>query len=524
MKTDEKKGSHVSMWPSYFPRKKRERGLAFLSWSGAGSVDRGECRITHMNGAMDAIHSWEELVSYQFHYSTDLYIYKMVGKNGFPFFHEAVAQSLVIREGCTTPDVQIHIANSSKTVTMISVRGPKNKQVKIVSTSVWGFRREPTLAFLQALWHIFEAFDYGVHPSPASLGQATIRHSMVEQAEMGGEKPRRFSRPSAMLRDRLLLYGSGGRADDFAEHTAEYPIVYETDFDNHYANQALMGVPVDGYETFGLLGCFTDNLEYLGEFALAYVECKVTIPEGLPRRKISPFYTRHDDHLLYWETEPGAYYGWFFTPMIAQMVKVGYTVERGYGWGWRELSKFLVPFIEHAVACRSACKARGMELESDLIKGVIVGALGSFGTQPWRYVLVGKDEEQEGDEMFLDLEAKPCDGLSTPYYLRRVEEPDAPHLTQILYAVVMWANVELYKLALLEEEQGNTVLMTNYDAVFTTDAATVAQVKRKVKQLHNFRSLGKRSYTHSQGRITPGVRHQHPDSPVSSSLPDSVPT
>lgn len=513
-------GAHVSMWPPYFPKKKRERGLAALVPVYDQDTLLWGVHVTQKNGVETDIFSWQELVSYSLLYNLDCYVYKLLGKNGFPFFAQALGD-----ERC-----EAHIANSSKTVTMLSVRGERGRQVKFITSCVWGWRKQPTVDFLKALGHIFDEFDYGVYPSPGSLGQNSLKMMLApallgyERDEDGieravYEKPHRYSRPSAMLRQRLIDYASGGRADDFANHQQEYETVYETDFDNHHANQALQGVPVDGYETFGLVGVWKNNLQRLGEYALAYVECRVTIPEGNVR-KISPFYTRHSDGQLWWETDPGVYYGWYFSPMISEMVKAGYEVEIGYGWGWRELSKFLVPLIERAIALRTSFKKRGMELESDLTKSLIVATLGSFGTQPYRLKLVSKQERQDGDERFLDLDAKPCEGLLTPYYLRRIEEPDAPHLTQVLYAIVMFANVELYKLMLAEEANGNEVLWSNYDAIITEGPPTIALVRKKLKVLHKFRSLGKRSYNDSKGGKHPGVKQAALDILVAVSLPD----
>ena len=469
------KSGWLSMWPDFFPRKKRERTLAFFL----------EDKVISEHGEVWFPTSYEELKIIMFSNDLDIYIWKFLGRNGFKWFDDSK------RDRKAT----INIANSSRTITTISIKGPYNKLVKIISSCSWGWRKPVTMEFITALRHVLDLFDYGDHPSPGSLGTNGIRHEI----QMSNGK--RYKRPGNLLRRRLFNYGFGGRSDDFSD-PVEYEKVYEFDFDNHYANVSLGGVPVEEADTLGLSGVFRRDIRFLDDYATALCECNIIIEKEL---EVSPFYVKGKDGLLSWATKPGTYYGFYWKEMIVAAVDAGCIVEIGYSWCWKTLDKFMNPFIYKSLDIRSKFKELGMDLEASMSKNVIVSAFGSFGMKPIRIVLVDVSEKQDDDEPFLDAESTAGEGLSTGYYMHVVEVPNSPKLTQVMYYIIMLGSMEIYNRLEEEFSCGNKVIATNYDAITTVGPPTASIVRGKVKELWKYHQLGLRSYRHRDGEKRPGV-------------------
>lgn len=347
----------LSRWPDFFPRNKRERTLAYLS--------NGVLTIRGADGSptTQIVWDYEHLKMLMFDNNIDVYVWKFVGKNGLPYFGEIMGD-----ERAT-----INMANSSKTITSISIKGPRNRVVKILSTSTWGWRKEPTMVFLNALWNVFDAFDYGVHPSPGSLGTNGVKSTLAETQT-------RYTRPGNVLRRELFKFGSGGRADEFNE-PGEYEDAYQFDFDNHYATVAQEGVPAQRPQIVGRRGVWKPT-SAIDPFTTAFCQVKVIVPTGV---KVPPFYIREKSGHLKWVNEPGIYEWWMWKEMIECAVDAGCEVWVGYCYCWKELEYFLNPFIEGALEIRDYFKSKSMKLEEKMTKSAVVAMFGSFGMRPFVY-------------------------------------------------------------------------------------------------------------------------------------------
>lgn len=345
----------LSRWPDFFPRKHRERGLAYLI--GMDLV------VRHMDGSFTSYIVWDygTLRQLMFDHNVDVYVHKFVGKNGIKWFGE------IMDDDRNT----INMANSSRTIVSIAMKGPRNRVCKILSTTTWGWRKDPTPDFLNSLQRVFDAFDYGVHPSPGSLGTNVIRGTLSETHT-------RYTRPGNMLRRELFTYGSGGRSDEY-ETPQEYDSAFQFDWDNHYATVAKdRGVPTARPQVVGLRGAW-QPYDIIKEFATAFCQVRVTVPTTLDT---APFYIRHKDG-LHWIMDPGVYEWWLWKEMIDCCVEAGCTVEVGYCYCWKELDYFLNPFIDGALEIRDEFKRKGMKLEAKMTKSCIVAAFGSFGMRPF---------------------------------------------------------------------------------------------------------------------------------------------
>ena len=446
---------HTSYWPSYYRDKKRHRTLAFLS----PQYDNEENVIAYYvyteNHDTYFVDSLESLLDLAFKESLDIYVHRISVKrktNDFIWLKESESM------GAT-----IIIPHSSGIISNITYKR-SNKVAKVIATCAWGYKHPPSMSFLLALRHIFDYIDIGEYPSQGSLGQEL----MIEWHRLQGKK--RYHRPNHHLRHKLFSDGSGGRRDDF-DLSCDLDLEYQSDINNSYAAQASSGVPVDTCETIRLINWYTEDLSELQEYKVSFCQARITIPDG-SREKFGPFYTRSEFGKLSWQSKPGVYYGWWWSPMLKRCVDVGYKVEIGFCYCWRDLDRFLELWADNLIEARQHFSHEGMTLEEDLCKGIIVSAIGYFAMRDEKQILVGREHKQEGDEPYLDLLAECDESMITDYFIRTIQTPNSNQLTQVAYYVIMKNNIELYDRALAEEAAGNYVISTYYDMVATKDFPT----------------------------------------------------
>lgn len=358
MSNGDDRSGWLSRWPDFFPRQPRERTLAYLIGQSLTVRSSDGGHSTYM------IYDYERLKEMMFALNLDVYVWKFVGKNGFRWFSDVMED---VENGKAT----VNMANSSKTVVSIALKGLRNRVVKILSTATWGWRKDPTMDFLNGLWNVFDAFDYGIHPSPGSLGTNAVKTTLAPTNT-------RYVRPGNVLRRELFEFGCGGRSDEFDE-PQEYYDAYQFDFDNHYATVAQEGVPAQRPQIIGRSGVW-QPIDVISEFATAFCQVRVTVPMELD---VSPFYIRSKDGQLHWIKEPGVYEWWLWKEMIQCCIDAGCIVEVGYCYCWKELDYFLNPFIEGALEVREYFKSKGMKLEEGMTKSAIVATFGSFGMRPF---------------------------------------------------------------------------------------------------------------------------------------------
>jgi len=370
------KSGWLSRWPDYFPRSNRDRTLSFL-------VD-DILTISGEEPQQFVVNDYWHLKVLMFRFNLDVYVQKFLGKNGFRWIDNAVRDD----------KASINLANASRSIVSISIKGPHNSVRKIVASSAWGWRKQPTMDFIHALQEVFDSFDYGVHPSPGSLGANSVK--TIIGAELDGK---RYTRPGNPLRRVLLDYGCGGRADEFDE-PREYEDAFTFDYDNFYARKALLGVPAGRPEETGLYADFvvddlawSEDITILDEYATAFCQVKVTVPDNI---SVAPFYIRNADGSLHWITEPGVYFWWHWKQMIECMLHAGCKVEIGHIYGWRELDTFLEAFITRSLNLRYRLKYEKKKLQESMVKQMIVSTFGSFGMRPfvlnWFRVKGGRKE------------------------------------------------------------------------------------------------------------------------------------
>lgn len=439
---------HTSYYPAYY-RDPRTRTLAWI----LPIYDEQEYIVAYTLYILDRekyiVTSYDELVSWAFHFKLDVYTNKLFGNGAFIWTAEAISKG-----------AKIHVSPSSKIANKITVFGTshnKRSQIQIVSVSGWGYNSHPDKHFMGALKNVLDYYGHGIYTSAASLGQNAIADWHRQQ------KLPRYHRPSRMLRHKLFKYGSGGRADDWGL-AKQVKAKFQIDLNNSYAAQAKSGVPVLGCESIGLVDHYTDDTTLLEEYTTAFVQARITVTADVG--KFAPFYLRDELGELHWVTDAGVYEGWWWSNMLARCMQRGCKVEIAFAWCWRELDTFLSPWVDEIVAMRQHFKEEGKELEEDISKRIIVSAIGCFGTHDCTVTIVTAENAVEGDEPFLDLQVDGYDSMYTGYYLHTEDKPDANHLTQVAYYIIMRNNIALFDRALEEEQTGNLVIKTYYDAIY----------------------------------------------------------
>lgn len=489
---EEYQHEHTSSWPRYFPTSKRERELAFA----IPLYDEREETIEGYR-VLDRRERWycatslAELQAIAVNNNFDIYLSKLYGTRGFVWLREA------INSGTFTA----FIANSSRQLVQLSFRHGR-KTYKFIAVGNWGSNAIISLDFLNALYNVQEAYGHGIFASPASLGHAGLLASM--QANKVG----RVHRPSHMLREKLRKYSSGGRADDF--HLASmYDVAYEADFDNSYGTQASLGVPssrLGKVYCIGMEDVYNNTLEVLSAYhaACGFCQAQITIPDGFGG-KFSPFYTRRSDESLEWTTEPGTYTGYWWSDMLRRCEEIGFSVQLGKCWLWTELDPFMADWVQGLIRLRQYFKQQFMDTEEKIVKGIIVSAIGRFGISNETLTLQTQETRKEGDTRWLDLNASEFEPMVTPYYVRSVTDYNANHLSQVASYIIMKNNLALYDKALSEELAGNTVISTNYDALYLEQYPLTGTTGMKVKTHKHFQQLGLRSHRSNLETKRPGV-------------------
>ena len=493
--------NHVSQSFAYARQVPRLRVLAYLQPVYVEYTEKVVAYIVRLEtGSRFLVKSHQQLVELMVIEHLDVYVKELYGKRGYIWLEEAIASK----------DCKGFIAESSKQLVSLSIRHKNGKKsrttVKIISARCWEYDCTVDMEFLRTIRMVFDLYGWGVHPSPGALGY----ESMSQHHKSQGFRP--ISRPSAMLRKKLFDYSSGGRADDFSLST-QYRKVWVSDADNSYASQAANGVPSGREvpcECIGFKDVFTSDTTILEEFRASWCQARITIPVDF-HNKISPIYKRESSGLLRWITTPGVYEGYWWSDMIARCIRAGFIVELAYCWCWRELDKFLVEWILEIIELREWLRNQPKyKRVADIVKRIIVSAIGRFGMHDSTTTLILREHRQEGDEPFMNLNAVDDEPLSTPYYTRTVDEPDSKNLTQVASYIIMKNNVALYDRAIGEELNGNEVISTNYDSIVTTKPPTL-EVSRglgkwKVEVHNHYTQKGLRSHESDESTKRPGVK------------------
>lgn len=493
------KNGQVSRHPQFFRKTPRSRFLACgeLLYNeredpiGYHCIreDKQYCRAYCLDDLLFIIEYWH----------CDFYLGRLYGKRGFLWLAECLERS----------GTEALVATSSETLVQIGIRIGRNI-FRLISAGSWEYGAVPSLDFLQALRRVFQAYEHGTYASPSALGHAGIQFHMQAQN-------RRTRRPSRMLSHHLYEEGVGGRAEDFAQQEI-YEKAFEVDRSNSFGQSILdNGVPLmEDCETRGTRDVYDSTLRDYQGYVTSYCQAEITIPGRCPRkpgtgqRKFSPFPVRLDSGELEYPTTPGTYRGHWWLETLKRCEACGYHIRLAYSYCWQKCSFFLTEWVKELVILRSWFKSLGMEREEGFIKMVLVSSIGRFGMQLKKLTLILAKDRKEGDEPFLNMHAGQGEALSTPYYIHTELEPDAPHLVQIAQKVINDNNLALYDKCVEEEERANTVIATNFDAIFLTQPAKVKLPTWKEILHTDYQPMGKRSYESivdgEKRRRRPGVR------------------
>lgn len=420
--------SFLQRWPGYSEAKPRERQLAL--WEGNALV---------LPSSDVPCATWQDFKTLAFSYQPlpEVYVSDIINQ---PWWADCLAD----------PDVRVMVptsvlAHSWNMVQSVQVKKGR-KRVWIISSRTW-HQKTASPAFLAELDALFALCGVGVRPTPGSLGQAIMRKHWQR------EERRWVSRPTNPARIDLLAHSLGGRVDYFTVPSARFEKVYESDISGAY------GSVCDRLPTGN--ECALHREPEMGECVTYFMECVVRIPED-STVAYGIFGEKQDTGQNYYPIQPGEYRVWLWKEEVDLCRRNGWLVMPTAGWGWRNWNDGLANWAQAMYQLRLQAEASIGSSASQWMKLAMVAALGRFGMPLWSWKVVPGDSPElaVGDLEVMDkLE-------ETGYFLHKMTEWASNHLSHWYSYILMRARLVLRSRMVWEHEQGNTILMSNYDAIY----------------------------------------------------------
>lgn len=460
---------NLNRWPGYLEDTPRARTLALLD-------DR---RIITQDGDVYAVHSWADIKSIGLALDLELYTSEIVDSW---WFAGALADTSV--KVMIPASIMLHAATP---ITSLYAQ-ERRKRVWIICGRAWG-HSSVGRDFLRCLSALFALCGVGVRPTPGSLGQALMRSHWKQ------EKRAFVSHPPNAARKVLLNECLGGRVDYFVTSDETFDTVFETDLTSAYCS--VVDLLPGGY-TVALgqepdLTCVT-----------YYMRCHIRIPaDGVVAFGIFGIKGALSNE---YPTQPGEYDAWLWKEEVDQCRRAGWVVMPQYGWGWTKWNTGLTSWSQHMFMLRQMATSLDSVLAA-WIKQTIVSALGRFGMPLFQWALVPETSAfvQPGD-IGLSLH-----GRQSGFVLHRTQEWNATHLSHWYSYILMRCRLVLRMRMMYEAERGNTVYMSNYDALYCRLPADPVSAgyhlgNWKQAQLTSVRFPFPRGVIAAEKRTLPGVK------------------
>lgn len=459
-----------SRWPGYYDTP-RQRELAWLDGQ----------TIRSLNGDVFHVQQWEEIKRAAFAGHYDVYTSDLLGSW---WFESAVNDSSV--RLLVPGAVLLH--GLSPVTSLVITEG--EQRVWIVSSRAWG-HPAANYDFLVALHQLFVLCAVGVRPTPGSLGQALMRQTW----QAAGLAP--VTRPPNQCREDLLNHCLGGRVDYFVSQSDHFDVVYEADLAGAYAS--LCDRLPDGPTV-----CLSGEPEALSDYATAFLDCRITIPARL-RLDLGVFGIKTQAGNSY-PIAAGSYDAWLWREEVDACRRAGMTVKIRSGWAWTTWNDGLSSWAQSIYTLRQMATLSN-SLLAGWLKQATVSALGRFGMPLWQWQILPETSLSvcPGDIGLLD------NGQQTGYVLHQVHEPNANHLTHWYSYILMRARLALRARMQWEHDRNNTILASNYDAVYTVlpadpDSLGLELGAWKQTELHSVRFPYPRGVISAEKVTLPGTK------------------
>ena len=435
-------GEHVSSWPPFdLPDKENLRELAL--W------DRlHNCVITR-DGEAIPFDCAEQFIKEVTERRLLVFCFRLMDKREFSPLDELLQDKRVK-------------AYATRTGSITGIYIKSKKSAWIVERRIWDdVVTPPDMAFLDVMERVFE-INGRCAATPGALGEKKIRETIAPGT--------RFSRPSHMLRRRLLDNKIGGRADTL-EEKRHYGVLYEEDGNGWYSFCACETIdPGETPTGFGG-GRHPVNDILLSTFYSYYGLAHITLPLNAKPVKFGPLAVRVRGQLRWPTTRGTTFSGWYWKEELDRARAAGYEVTVVQGYGWYRSSHWLEQWARHMWELRLAAKGdKAVEL---IIKRETNAAIGRLGMAPETVIVVDEAHYQDGDEPIPVKHAAYEQSPVSNYYIHCTFNLDSDRLNHIASHIVMRGRILLYDLILAEELSGNKVVASNYDSVYTTQPSAL---------------------------------------------------
>lgn len=431
------RSQHVSRWPSYDLKEEPPRGLA--AWDEIHDI------TVTSDGEVIYFTTWQQWKKEVTERRLIIFCHRITD---LPFFDELRQRAKVKGGG-----VKIYVTRTNH----ISGVYIKSKfSAWIIERRVWDDGYAPPDAdFLRTMQDVFKV-NGRYAPTPGSLGEKKIRETLPIGT--------RYSRPSVMLRNRMLSNKFGGRADTI-ESKKKYKVLYEQDANGFYPYCSLL--TIDPSETPGGFGNAKRplvDISILDRFFSYYVYAHVTIPIGIKQSRFGPLVVRNNSGDLEYPTTPGKTLdGWWWKHELDDAREAGWEVTIYKGYGWEKSSNWLEQWVRNMWELRQTTSGK----VKDIIKKETNAAIGRFGMEPETLTLIDEEDRQDGDLPYIIEDAGRWDTSITRLAIHVEPQIDANHLTHIYSYILSRARCVLRDKLLAEELAGTEPILSNYDSVYT---------------------------------------------------------
>lgn len=419
----------MARWPGFAEKGTRQRQLALMENNTLSLADR-DMRID----------SWAQLCDVAFSLARlpEIYVTDIIGQWWWedalndPSVTAMVPSSALIRDWSMIQCLQVR-------------RG--RKRVWIICAKTWHVQTASP-DFLAALQTLFDLVGVGVRPTPGSLGQALMRQHWQQ------ENRRWIARPSNAARRDILRHSLGGRVDYLTTPQKRFETVYETDLSGAYGS-VCDRLPAGSQ-------CTLHAEPGAGDVVSYFMDCTVRIPAGEPLLPFGIFGERTPEGTNAYPVQPGEYHVWLWKEEVDLCRRNGWIVIPTAGWGWTNWSDGLSRWAQRMYQLRLLAEDAIGSAGSQWMKLSMVAALGRFGMPLWSWKLLPEEHPdiQHGDLCLLHQKRE------TGWMLHLVTDWQANHLSHWYSYILMRARLVLRSRMLWEHERGNTVLMSNYDALY----------------------------------------------------------
>lgn len=528
---------HAAAWPQYIPTGPRVREVGWLDQIGHRKwalkwLSTGQTTdiIMEYSEFIDALRVTDK--------SCDIYIQDLTGiKTGFPFLHEAIGDHGV---RCTL--------NSKGLLSGIRFRIGMHV-VWICSLAAWDteWRDKPASDILTTIQHIGDFTGAGIHRNPGCLGDHILRRSWDHDPETG-RILNPITRPPSGARDCILAHTPGGRAEWLDART--FPIAHELDMRSAYASCATL-VPsgttsrISPYMGRHTGGRYT-SAELNSSYRFWFVRCIVSWEDSLP---VSPIPTRiqSSPNWIY-PTKPGTYgvitgscwscerlrkrciHGeerrecrvcvhtrpvcvncqkkevWLWNRQVSLAEQAGMEVQIIEGFGWNRSTNALASWSAEMDRYRSYYESTHQPGQAAKIKSAIVATIGRFGMPPVSREIIRDEAADNLDQPYcFQGDGPPI----SEYWIRSTRSEESANPVHIYSYILMECAARLYERELEEINDGNTVIASNFDAMYLLHPSQRATGKGlgswRQREHHNFQAVYNRGIVSDEKETLPGL-------------------